>query len=313
MNPNIDLRHLRYFLAVADELHFGHAARRLHMAQPPLSQQIRRLEEEIGCPLFLRSSRSVRQTPAGKALIERARRTLQKVDDDLEAVRSVARGEVGVLKIGFVGSAMLTSLPSILDRYRRLYSRVQIHLNELHTSQLIEALREGAVDAALARDAGAMEDLHAEHAFVEPFVAVVPRKHPLAVRRTIPISRLRDEPFVWFPRSAGNYAWENAIRLLEQQGFHPNIVQEAPQWLTVVRLVGAGFGVTIGPASVAQIASPEVVCLKLSPSGGATSIDLVIRLKEPSPLVKAFCEMVRSSRSSPRAPALRDLSPSRTP
>lgn len=311
MNPNIDLRHLRYFLAVAEELHFGRAAIRLHMAQPPLSQQIRRLEAEIGCPLFLRSSRSVKLTPAGRALVERARRTLQKVDDDLEAVRSVARGEAGVLKIGFVGSAMLTRLPSILDKYRRMYSRVQLHLNEFHTSQLIDALREGSADVALARDTGEADNLQVEHAFIEPFIAVLPKKHPLAGRKSIPISRLRDEPFVWFPRTAGNYAWENAIGILEQQGFHPNIVQEAPQWLTVVRLVGAGLGVTIAPASVAQIVSPDVVWRRLSPSGGSTSIDLVYRMKETSPLVRAFCRLVRSSRSSLRAPAPPGLSPSR--
>jgi len=163
----MDLRHLRYFLAVAEELHFGRAAQRLHIAQPPLSQQIRRLEEEIGHPLFVRSSRSVKLTPAGKALMERARRTLRNVDEDLEAVRSVARGEVGVLKVGFVGSAMLTRLPSILDKYRRLYSRVQLHLNEFHTSQLIGALREGSADVALARDAGPADDLHVEPAFAE--------------------------------------------------------------------------------------------------------------------------------------------------
>lgn len=300
MNQNIDLRHLRYFLAVAEELHFGRAAQRLHMAQPPLSQQIRRLEEEIGHPLFLRSSRSVKLTPAGKALMDRARRTLHKVDEDLEAVRSVARGEVGVLRVGFVGSAMLTRLPSILDRYRRLYSRVQLHLNEFHTSQLIDALREGSADVALARDAGAAEDLHVEPAFVEPFVAVVPKRHPLAKLRSIPIARLKDEPFVFFPRSAGSYAWENTIKLF---GFHPNIVQEAPQWLTIVRLIGAGLGVSIAPASVQQLVSPDVVCRKLSPSGGSTSIDLVYRVNEANPLVNAFCEVFRSSRSSRRAPA----------
>jgi DNA-binding transcriptional LysR family regulator len=310
MNQNIDLRHLRYFLAVAEELHFGHAAQRLHMAQPPLSQQIRRLEEEIGCPLFLRSSRSVKLTPAGKSLVDRARRTLHKVEEDLEAVRSVARGEMGVLRVGFVGSAMLTRLPSILGRYRRLYSRVQLHLDELHTSQLLEALREGSADVVLARDAGPLEDLHVEQVLVEPFVAVLPKKHPLASRRSIPVARLRDEPFVWFPRSAGNFAWENAISLCEQQGFHPKIVQEAPQWLTLVRLVAAGLGVTIAPASVEQIVSPDVVCRKLSPSGGATTIDLVRRLKEPSPLVNAFCGLVTSSRSSRRAPAQPGLYPS---
>jgi DNA-binding transcriptional LysR family regulator len=308
MNNNIDLRHLRYFLAVAEELHFGRAAERLHMAQPPLSQQIRRLEEEIGHPLLLRTSRSVKLTPAGKALMDRARRTLHKVDEDLEAVRSIARGEVGVLKVGFVGSAMLTSLPAILGKYRRMYSRVQLHLNEFHTSQLIDALREGSADVALARDAGpAAEDLHVEPAFVEPFIAVVPKRHPLASRRSIPIARLKDEPFVFFPRTAGNYAWENTINIL---GFHPNIVQEAPQWLTVVRLVGAGLGVTIAPASVEAIVGPDVVCRKLSGATGTTSIDLVYRLKESSPLVNAFCEVFKSSRSSRRAPAPRGLYPS---
>jgi DNA-binding transcriptional LysR family regulator len=300
MNANIDLRHLRYFLAVAEELHFGRAAERLHMAQPPLSQQIRRLEEEIGYPLFLRSSRSVKLMPAGKALMDRARRTLRKIEEDLEAVRSVARGEVGVLKVGFVGSAMLTSLPSILKRYRRLYSGVQLHLNEFHTSQLIDALRDGSVDVALARDAGSATDLRVEPAFVETFVAIVPIKHSLARLRTIPITRLQEEPFVFFPRSAGSFAWENTIKVL---GFHPNIVQEAPQWLTIIRLVGAGLGVSVAPASVEQLVTPEVVCRKLSPSGGSTSIDLVYRWKETNPLVNAFCDVLKSSRNSRRAPA----------
>jgi DNA-binding transcriptional LysR family regulator len=291
MNQNIDLRHLRYFLAVAEELHFGRAAQRLHIAQPPLSQQIRRLEQEIGFPLFLRSSRSVKLTPAGKSLVDRARRTLRKVDEDLEAVRSVARGEVGLLRVGFVGSSMLTRLPSILRKYRRMYESVQLHLDEIHTSQIIEALREGSIDVALARDAGTPEGLQVEPVLVEPLLAVVPSKHPLASRRLIPIAQLKDEPFVFFPRSAGSYAWENTIRLCEQQGFRPNIVQEAPQWLTVVRLVGAGLGVTIMPASVEKIAAPDVVCRKLAPDGGTTSIDLVYRQQETNPLVKAFCGM----------------------
>ena len=310
---NVDLRHLRYFLAVAEELHFGHAAKRLHMAQPPLSQQIRRLEEEIGHPLFLRTSRSVSLTPAGKSLLERARRTLRRVDEDLEAVRSVARGEVGILKVGFVGSSMLTRLPTILSKYRNLYPRVQLHLDEYHTSHMLEALRDGAVDVGLARDAGHVADMHVERVFVEPLLAVVPKKHPLAKRRVIPIRLLKDEPFVFFPRSAGSFAWENTIRLCEQQGFHPNIVQEAPQWLTVVRLVGAGLGVTIFPASVQQILSPDVVCRRLSPTGGETSIDLVYRLDQTSSLVSAFSDVARanfrSSRNSRRAPEQPSLYP----
>jgi DNA-binding transcriptional LysR family regulator len=146
MNDLPEIRQLRYFLAVAEELHFGRAARRLHMAQPPLSQQIRRLEETIGYPLFFRTSRAVRLTPAGEFLLVRTRQILGKMHNDLESVRAVARGETGTLNLGFVGSAMLTSLPSILSRYRKLYPKVDLKLKEYYTSRLIEALLDGEVD-----------------------------------------------------------------------------------------------------------------------------------------------------------------------
>src|SRR3954453_7641891 len=180
MGDNLELRHLRYFLAVAEELHFGRAAQRLHMAQPPLSQQIRRLEETIGHPLFQRSSRSVKLTMAGEALLERVRRTLAKVGEDLDVVRSVGRGELGALTVAFVGSAMLTKLPRVLGRYRKLYPRVQLRLREFHTDALMQEIREGTVDVGLVRDAGSVADIHVEKLLVESFVAVVPRAHVLA-------------------------------------------------------------------------------------------------------------------------------------
>src|SRR6185295_10299802 len=130
----IELRHLRYFVAVAEELHFGRAAARLNLAQPPLSQQIRKLEEALGHALFTRTSRAVKLTPAGAALLERARYTLRKVVEDVEAVRSVGRGELGFLTVGFIGSAMLTPLPSVLGRYRREYPGVTLRLREHHTA-----------------------------------------------------------------------------------------------------------------------------------------------------------------------------------
>src|SRR5215831_16743869 len=125
---DIELRHLRYFVAVAEELHFGRAANRLHLAQPPLSQQIRKLEEILGYPLFLRTSRAVTLTAAGEVFLERARRTLRNVQEDLEEARSIGRGEEGTLRVGFIGSGMLTPLPAMLGRYRRLYPRVQLQL-----------------------------------------------------------------------------------------------------------------------------------------------------------------------------------------
>lgn len=294
MNPlAIELRHLRYFVAVGEELHFGRAAKRLHLAQPPLSQQIRRLEEEVGYPLLTRSSRSVKLTPAGQVLLERAQRLLGRVAEDVEAVRSVARGEEGVLSIGFIGSAMLTNLPDLLRRYRSLYPRVQLKLSEFHTSRLVEALREGSADVALLRDCGIEPALHIEPVVQEPFVAVIPKRHGLARLRRLPVTRLASEPFVLFSRSSGSQAWEKTMRVCERAGFHPQIVQEAPHWLTILRLVGAGLGVSIAPASVEKIAPSDVVCRRLSPGGETTSIELGYRVDPMSPLVAAFAELVR--------------------
>ena len=137
MDRDIELRHLRYFVAVAEELHFGRAALRLHLAQPPLSQQIRKLEEILGYPLFLRTSRAVKLTSAGEVFLERARRTLRNVQEDMEEARSVGRGEEGFLRVGFIGSAMLTPLPAMLGRYRRLYPKVNLQLHESYTSAVV--------------------------------------------------------------------------------------------------------------------------------------------------------------------------------
>ena len=263
------------------------------MAQPPLSQQIRKLEDEIGCALFVRSSRSVCLTPAGEVLLERARGTLQRVHGDLEAVRGVARGEVGTLTIGFVGSAMLTALPSVLGQYRREYPRVQLRLREAHTAGLVESIREGSMDAAFLRDPDPAPDLHLEPVVSEPFVAVLPKRHRLARRSMVPLRELRDEPFVFFPRSAGEHAWRTAMRLFEEQGFSPNVVQEAPQWLTILRLVASGLGITIGPASVEGIQDPGVVCRKLMPNGGVSRIDMACRAQYVSPLVESFFALAR--------------------
>ena len=151
---DIEIRHLRYFVAVAEELHFGRAALRLHIAQPPLSQQIRRLEEMLGHALFLRTSRDVRLTAAGEELLERARHSLAKIEADLAAAQRIGRGEAGSLTVGFVGSGMLTALPRMLGRYRKLYPEVDLQLREFHTASLVNALLNGTVDVGFLRDSG---------------------------------------------------------------------------------------------------------------------------------------------------------------
>lgn len=298
MDHEIELRHLRYFIAVAEELHFGRAARRLHLSQPPLSQQIRRLEELLGYPLFVRTSRAVRLTSAGEVFLERARRTLRKMDEDVEAMRTVGRGEAGTLAVGFIGSGMLTAIPALLGQYRARFPGVNLQLREAYTSGVIGALKEGALDVGFLRDGGPTEGLEVETLFTEPFLAVLPARHPLARRsRSIDARELATEPFVFFSPAAGTRAYEKPVSICEAAGFRPRVVQEAPQWLTIMRLVGAGLGVSIGPACTERIRTPEVVCRRLREPAGTraaqSEIELAWRAGDDRPIVAAFCKMAR--------------------
>ena len=296
MNPDIELRHLRYFVAVAEELHFGRAAQRLHLAQPPLSQQIRKLEQMLGCPLFDRTSRSVRLTAAGEAFLERAQRTLRNLGRDIEETRSIGRGEVGSLHVGFVGSAMLTILPAIFREYRAMYPGVQLHLHESFTAKVIEGMQNGTLDAGLLRDSDPADGLIATTIYAEPFVVVLPARHPRTHQKSISAIHLRDEPFIYYSRSAGSRAFEKPLSFCEEHGFRPHIVQEAQNWLTILRLIGAGLGVTIAPACVRRIASPEVVCLPIRSAAGSpritSSIELACFTGESRPIVRGFAEIV---------------------
>ncbi len=298
MDHEIELRHLRYFIAVAEELHFGRAARRLHLSQPPLSQQIRRLEELLGYPLFVRTSRAVRLTSAGEVFLERARRTLRKMDEDVEAMRTVGRGEAGTLAVGFIGSGMLTAIPALLGQYRARFPGVNLQLREAYTSGVIGALKEGALDVGFLRDGGPTDGLEVETLFTEPFLAVLPARHPLAKRsRSIDARELATEPFVFFSPAAGTRAYEKPMSICEAAGFRPRVVQEAPQWLTIMRLVGAGLGVSIGPACTERIRTPEVVCRRLRTPAGTraaqSEIELAWRAGDNRPIVAAFCRMAR--------------------
>jgi DNA-binding transcriptional LysR family regulator len=296
MNTDIELRHLRYFVAVAEELHFSRAALRLHLAQPPLSQQIRKLEQILGYPLFDRTSRSVSLTAAGITFLDRAHRTLRNVDRDIEEARSIGRGEVGSLHIGFVGSAMLTTLPAVFRRYRAVHPNVRLHLHESFTSKVIEGLQNGTLDAGLLRDGDPTDGLIATPVYEEAFVAVLPANHPRARQRTLSLTVLRDEPFIHYPRSAGARAFEKPLQLCEEHGFRPQIVQEASHWLSILRLIGAGLGVSIAPACVRYIAAPDVVCLPIQQRTKSkktvSHIELGCLATETRPIVARFAEIV---------------------
>jgi DNA-binding transcriptional LysR family regulator len=301
MNETIELRHLRYFLAVAEELHFSRAAKRLRMAQPPLSQQIRKLEQYIGHSLFTRNSRAVALTYAGEALLERARPILRRIDEDVETVRRVGRGEMGSLTVGFIGSAMLTVLPALLGSYRMRFPQVELRLREFTTSTLVDAIRQGAVDVGFLRDAGPTDGLSVESLLRERYIVALPETHPLAKRKKIALAKLKGEPLVLFPRNLGPLAWDKTIALCETEGLRPKIVQEAPEWLTVLRLVSSELGFSIAPACVATIKAPGVVCRELTKCPISTDIQLAHRTDYLSPIMETFLIAARKAFKKPRA------------
>jgi DNA-binding transcriptional LysR family regulator len=183
----------------------------------------------------------------------------------------------------------------MLGRYRRLYPRVNLQLHESYTSLVIHKLLKGELDAGFLRDGGRAEGLEIEPLFSEPFIAVVPKRHPLAKHKSISAKELRDDPFVFFTPAAGTLAYEKPISLCEEHGFRPRVVQEAPQWLTIMRLVGAGLGVTIAPACVKQVAASNVVCLSLRNAVVQSDIELAYRSSEDRAVVEAIATVARES------------------
>jgi DNA-binding transcriptional LysR family regulator len=292
MNDDIELRHLRYFLAVAETLHFSRAAERLGIAQPPLSQQIKRLEQIVGHRLFDRTTRGVKLTLAGQLLVERARGTLEKVQDDLAQVRRLGRGEEGTLTVGFSGSVMFTGLPTAIGNYQRRYPKVELRLREFPTSMQIVGLLDGTLDLAFLRDGDATEGLEVSTLLQERYVAVLPEDHILARKRSLRLSDLKDQPFVLFARRMGPLAFDRTIASCERSGFYPRIVQDAPQWPTLVRLVAAGLGVSLAPACVGNVEIPGAVYRDVH-APGRTTIDLGTKIGLDKTLANNFIEIAR--------------------
>ena len=292
MNEEIELRHLRYFLAVAETLHFSKAAERLGIAQPPLSQQIKRLEQLLGHRLFDRTTRGVKLTLAGQLLAERARSTIEKVHDDLAQVRRLGRGEEGTLTVGFSGSTMFTDLPDAVGNYQRRYPKVELRLRELSTTAQIAGLLDGTLDLAVLRDGDRTDGIEMSTVLKEPFVAVLPVKHSLARKRALRVRDLQAEPFILFARRMGPLAFDRTIACCEQHGFRPNIVQDAPQWPTLVRLVAAGLGVSLAPGCVANIAIPGAVYRDVH-AACKTTIDLAIKAGSDKILPRNFMAIAR--------------------
>ncbi|HEX3764129.1 MAG TPA: LysR family transcriptional regulator [Kofleriaceae bacterium] len=305
LRPTVELRHLWYFVAVADELSFSRAAQRVGIAQPPLSQQIQRLEDSLGARLFDRSARRVQLTEAGKLLVPEARRLLADAAHTAQRVRSAGRGEIGALTIGYWASTLFSPLPVAVRRFRERFTGVAVRLRELYPPDHIDAIRTGAVDIAILREPEPVDGIAELPVLVEPLVAALPADHRLARRRTIAPGLLRDEPFVLFPREAVPGLHDRLLGLCRGAGFEPRIIQEVEAWHTIVSLVEAGIGVSLIPASFEGRRTGALVYRPLSGPQVQTTTSACWRAAGTSRAAEAFLDVLRgeAARITVRRPA----------
>ncbi len=293
----MELRHLRYFTAVAEELHFGRAAARLHIAQSPLSQQIRRLERELGVSLFERSRRSVRLTDAGRLLQEHAAPLLAQADRLEATMRDAAAGRTGALTVGFVGSATYTTLPAVVRAHRLAYPEVEVRLVEMTTGPQVDALIAGQIDVGFVRPPVRSDAIAVTPLVEERLLVALPDSHPLVKRRAVDVQALATEPFVSFPRQIGSGLYDEILAVCTAAGFSPIVVQEANEMQTIVSLVSAGIGVALVPESMQAFGRPHVVFRELRGSAVTLRLALAHRAGDDGPLVRQFRETAVSVRA----------------
>jgi DNA-binding transcriptional LysR family regulator len=285
----MELRHLRYFTAVAETCHFGRAAERLHMAQPALSQAIRQLEGELGAPLLTRTTRQVSLTPAGEFLYDEARRLLRNLDGAVKGVRRVADGRKGLIRVGFTGTAAFTQLPRIARALQRDLPDVAL---EVHADMLTPAqsagLRDGRLDLAVLRPPATGDGVVMRTVEVEPLVLAVPAEHRLAVEPVISLSDLASEGFVAYG-SKDSAVNEAVLRACRGAGFTPRREHEAPGTAVLLALVAAGLGVALVPGSARAVPLADLVFREVT-DAGTVDLALAWRRDDPSTLVRSVLD-----------------------
>jgi len=287
----MEIRHLRYFVTTAEELHFTRAAKRLGIAQPPLSQQIQQLEREVGTQLFHRLTRGVELTEAGRAFWQDAKAILDQIDRAKAAAQAVARGERGSVRIGFTSSASFNPfVPAVISAYRQKHPGVELLLGEHTTTVLLEQLREGRLDFAFLRPAmGEAGAMRTRLLFEEEMCVALPARHRLVDAPELPLVALAGESFIMYPRGNGRALYDTIIAGCRNAGFSPQIGQEAPQLASTVNLVAAGIGIAIVPASMRQLQTQGVTYRPIEGAPIKAALSLTYR---DDPLSAAMTEFL---------------------
>ena len=292
----MDIRQLRYFVAVAEELNFSRAAERLHMSQPPLSLQIKAIEAELGTLLFERTRRKVELTEPGRLFLEHARALIAQMEGAGDAVRRAGRGEAGEIRIAFTGSVpMADAFPRFIQAFREQHPAVRVEMGHQSSGAQLQALADRHIDVGFLRPSHLFvpgDDIAVRGIWEDELKVVLPAGHRLArARGGVRVADLAEEPFVLFPRGIGCGLYDHVMTLCHQAGFAPRVVQEAREGVTILALVAAGTGISILPDTYRHASIPGTVLHTLASPAAKSRLLLAWRKNEKSPLVTRFVTM----------------------
>jgi DNA-binding transcriptional LysR family regulator len=291
----MDLRQLRYFVAVAEERHFGRAAQRLHMSQPPLSMQIKALERELGVVLLERTSRRVALTDAGRAFLKRARGILDAVEEAREEARGAEEGARGVLGVGFISSATLSLLPPSIRLFRERFGGVELELKELTSAQQVDALYGGEIKVGLVRLPMRAPGIRFEPVFEERLLVALPSGHALERRDRVSLEEIADLPLIFFTRQLIPGFHAQIVELFQRVGAFPKVAQHAVHLQTIVGLVASGVGIAILPSSAERVSREGVIYRALDVPDATSWMGLAWVEGDESKLVRNFIGTVREA------------------
>ncbi len=289
----LDLRRLRYFIALAEEMHFGRAADRLRIAQPPLSRMITRMEADVGAQLIDRSRSQIRLTQAGELLLVRAREIVRQVDEVTTQVAQLGSGKSGVLRVGFVGSATHSVLPSVIKAFRARHADIELTLSAMNNAGLKEALIRREIDIAIARPSIADEDILSEKLQQEPLIVALPDAFERERDRPLPLSSLCDAPFILYPQHPRPSFADHVLSVCDAAGFRPHNPIMAMDYQTAVSLVSVGVGVCIVPRSVSSTQRSGVIYQEYVGPNPGTSLSVNYRTDNRSPQLWSFVRVAR--------------------
>lgn len=293
----MEFRQLRYFITVAEELHFGRAAESLHLSQPALSKQIQALEDSLEIKLFERTKHWVKLTPAGQKFLETARRILHEVEEGIEVTRQVADGQSGRLRIGFTEAALFSLAPDIVSTYREQYPQLELILTSGGTEAQVEALRTHQIDVSFVYLPIREPSLSIHPLFEQNYIAALPASHRLARQKQIALQSLANEPLIFYPRSLAPVLYANFIKCCEQAGFVPKIVQEAEFAQTRLGLAAAGVGITFILCDLQSLNAKGVVYRPLIGVSLRLKLALAWRQHESSPVVRECIKVLKTIKS----------------